>query len=46
MVRVVKRLAPLLDLNMYTNMLPSLNPKFVESFNPESKSLPEYFLDW
>jgi hypothetical protein len=46
MVRVVKRLAPILDFNKYNNILPSLASKFVENLNPESKILSEYFLDW
>ena len=41
---MVKRLAPILDLNKYNNLFPSLVPKIVE--NPESKSLTDEYVDW
>ena len=46
MARGVKRLGPILDLNKYKNLLPSLVPRIVDNLNPESKSLTDDFLDW
>jgi hypothetical protein len=45
MVRVVKRLPPILDLNKYQNLLPSLVPTIADYLNKESKSLTDDFVD-